>query len=940
MTSSEIRKAFLDFFVSKGHTIVPSAPIVVKNDPTLMFTNAGMNQFKDIFLGEAPAKYSRVVDTQRCLRVSGKHNDLEEVGIDTYHHTMFEMLGNWSFGDYFKKDAIAWSWELLTEALKIDKDRLYVTIFEGDEKEGLPKDQEAFDFWALHIAPERILMGNKKDNFWEMGETGPCGPCSEIHYDNRPADERAKVPGASLVNGDSDQVIEIWNNVFMQFNRLKDGSLQPLPAKHVDTGMGFERLVRVIQDKTSNYDTDVFQHLIQFIAEKSGKKYNATAKPGEEGWNDAVAMRVLADHVRAVSFTISDGQLPSNNKAGYVIRRILRRAVRYQYQYLGLKEPFLNQLVPLLAEQFKGVFDELWNQKDFVQKVVLEEEVAFLRTLEKGIEAFGETISGLSGKLHKVTELPEFNGLGNKLKDALQKAIQLPKSGGLSGALNDILPEIASQNLSGLSNAINEALHIPGNVAFKLQDTYGFPIDLTELMAREKGLTVDMSGFEKALSEQKARSRAATAIDTGDWVIVKDEDTTEFTGYDETETIAHIIKYRKVTAKGKEQYQIVLDKTPFYAESGGQVGDTGEFVFPDGEVINVTDTKKENALIVHFVDKLPSEEAIDDVLTAIVDPTRRANIMSNHSATHLLHAAMKQVLGSHVNQKGSLVNDEYLRFDFSHFAKVTEQELAQIEAIVNQKVRENIPLKEERNVAYQVAITSGVTALFGEKYGEYVRVITFDDNFSKELCGGTHVKATGNIGYFKIISESAVAAGVRRIEAITGIGAENYINEQSLLIHQLKELLKNPKDIGKSIESLLDENSKLKKEIEKSVLEKSAGLKNELAKTAQHINGINFIAEKVVLPNADAVKNLAYQLKDIVSDLFLVLAADFEGKPNITVMISENLVKDKGLNAGNIVRELAKEIQGGGGGQPFFATAGGKDVSGLDRVLEKAKGFI
>ena len=887
MTSSEIRKAFLDFFVSKGHTIMPSAPIVVKNDPTLMFTNAGMNQFKDIFLGEAPAKYPRVVDTQRCLRVSGKHNDLEEVGIDTYHHTMFEMLGNWSFGDYFKKEAIAWSWELLTEVLKIDSERLYVTVFEGDEKEGLPKDQEAYDFWALHIAPERILMGNKKDNFWEMGETGPCGPCSEIHYDNRPEAERQKVSGAALVNGDSDQVIEIWNNVFMQFNRLKDGSLQPLPAKHVDTGMGFERLVRVLQDKTSNYDTDVFQHLIQFIAEKSGKKYCAAAKQGEEGWNEAVAMRVLADHVRAVSFTIADGQLPSNNKAGYVIRRILRRAVRYQYQYLGFKEPFLNQLVPLLAKQFEGVFDELWNQKDFVQKVVLEEEVSFLRTLTQGITYFENNVVGAMVWADK----------GEKGK-------------------------------------------IPGSVAFLLSDTYGFPLDLTELMAREKGLSVDMEGFEKALAEQKSRSRAATAIDTGDWVIVKDEDITEFTGYDETETIAHIVKYRKVTAKGKEQYQIVLDKTPFYAESGGQVGDTGELVFPDGEVINVTDTKKENALIVHFVDKLPSEEAIDDALTAIVDPARRVNIMNNHSATHLLHAALKQVLGSHVNQKGSLVNDEYLRFDFSHFAKVTDLELAEIEAIVNQKVRENIPLKEERSVAYQVAINSGVTALFGEKYGEYVRVITFDDNFSKELCGGTHVKATGNIGYFKIVAESAVAAGVRRIEAITGIGAENYINQQSLLIDQLKELLKNPKDIGKSIEGLLDENSKLKKEIEKSVLEKSAGLKNELAKKAQNINGINFIAEKVALPNADAVKNLAYQLKDIVSDLFLVLAADFDGKPNITVMISENLVKDKGLNAGNIVRELAKEIQGGGGGQPFFATAGGKDVNGLDKVLEKAKSFI
>ncbi len=878
-TASEIRKAFLDFFASKGHTIVPSAPIVVKNDPTLMFTNAGMNQFKDIFLGEAAAKYPRVADTQRCLRVSGKHNDLEEVGIDTYHHTMFEMLGNWSFGDYFKKEAINWSWELLTEVYKIDKDRLYVTIFEGDEKEGLPKDQEAYDYWKQFVPEDHILLGNKKDNFWEMGETGPCGPCSEIHYDNRAQGERLKVKGESLVNKDHDQVIEIWNNVFMQFNRLKDGSLQPLPAKHVDTGMGFERLVRVLQGKSSNYDTDVFQGLIDFIAEKSNKKYNSAAKPGDADWNSAVAMRVLADHIRAVSFTIADGQLPSNNKAGYVIRRILRRAVRYQYQYLGFKEPFLNTLVPLLAAQFKGVFDELWDQKDFVQKVVLEEETSFLRTLSAGIKKF---------------------------KDAI----------------------------------IADSKVISGKVAFELSDTYGFPIDLTELMARENGLSVDLASFELELATQKSRSRAATAIDTGDWVLLRDEENTLFTGYDETETIAHIIKYRKVTAKGKEQYQIVLDKTPFYAESGGQVGDIGQLVFPDGEILEVTDTKKENALIVHFVDALPTGKAISDSLTAIVDPQRRTSIENNHSATHLLHAALKQVLGTHVNQKGSLVNDEYLRFDFSHFAKVTEEEIARIETIVNEKVRQNIGLKEERNVAYQLAISSGVTALFGEKYGEYVRVITFDDEYSKELCGGTHVKATGQIGYFKIISESAVAAGVRRIEAITGIGAENYINEQSKLVHQLKDMLKNPKDIGKSIESLLEENSKLKKELEKALMEKSSGLKDELAKKVQHINGINFLAEKVALPNADAVKNLAYQLKDIVADLFLVLATEIEGKPGITVMISENLVKDKGLHAGNIVRELAKEIQGGGGGQPFYATAGGKDAGGLDKALAKANTFI
>ncbi len=843
-----------------------------------MFTNAGMNQFKDIFLGEAAPKAPRVADTQRCLRVSGKHNDLEEVGIDTYHHTMFEMLGNWSFGDYFKKEAIAWSWELLTEVYKLPKDRLYVTYFEGDEKEGLEADTETYQLWKQYVAEDHILRGNKKDNFWEMGETGPCGPCSEIHFDSRPDSERAEESGATLVNADHDQVIEIWNDVFMQFNRLKGGVLQSLPNKHVDTGMGFERLVRVLQGKTSNYDTDVFQPMIQFIAEKSGKKYNSAAKPGDADWNDAVAMRVLADHIRAISFAIADGQLPASNKAGYVIRRVLRRAVRYSYQTLGFKEPFFNQLVPLLAEQFKGVFNNLFEQKDFVQKVILEEEVSFLRTLQQGISYFNKSVSSNTDKV-------------------------------LSGAL-----------------------------AFELSDTYGFPIDLTELMAREIGWTVDMKGFDAALQEQKTRSRAATAIDTGDWIVLKDDESVEFTGYDETETVAHIVKYRKVTAKGKEQYQLVLDKTPFYAESGGQVGDKGELVFPDGEIILVTDTKKENGLIVHFTDKLPQD--IDDALTAIVDPALRSQTNSNHSATHLLHAAMKQVLGAHVNQKGSLVNADYLRFDFSHFAKVTDEELAQIEAIVNQKVRENIPLKEERSVLYAEAISSGVTALFGEKYGEYVRVITFDDNFSKELCGGTHVKATGQIGFFKIIAESAVAAGVRRIEAITGVAAEKYIVTQNALVNQLKELLKNPKDLSKSIEGLLDENAKLKKEIEKSILEKSSGLKTELAQKAEAIGDINFIAQKVALPNADAVKNLAYQLKDIVSNLFLVLVADFDGKPSITVMIAENLVKEKGLHAGNIVKELAKEVKGGGGGQPFFATAGGSDVSGLDNALAKARSFV
>ena len=872
MTTKEIRQAFLDFFASKGHQIVPSAPIVVKNDPTLMFTNAGMNQFKELFLGEAAVKYPRVADTQRCLRVSGKHNDLEEVGIDTYHHTMFEMLGNWSFGDYFKKDAIAWSWELLTEVYQIPKDQLYVTVFEGDDKEGLPKDQEAYDLWKGLIAGDRILLGNKKDNFWEMGETGPCGPCSEIHVDMRPKEERLKVKGDTLVNQDHPQVIEIWNNVFMQFNRLKDGSLQPLPSQHVDTGMGLERLVRVLQQKSSNYDTDVFQPLIQFISEAAGKRY------GENEQTD-IAMRVMADHIRAISFCIADGQLPSNNKAGYVIRRILRRAVRYAYTFLGFKEPFLNELVPVLAGQFDGVFSELKEQQDFVQKVIREEEASFLRTLATGIQRFDKYLNESDSKV------------------------------------------------------------ISGDFAFELSDTFGFPIDLTELMAREKAWSVDLPGFITALELQKNRSRAATAIDTGDWIIVNEGEEVEFTGYDELETECKILKYRRVNTKGKEQFQVVLNKTPFYAESGGQVGDTGRledhsrlFQF------QVTDTKKENALIIHYLDLMPAD--VEGTFWALVDDDKRISTQSNHSATHLMHAALKKVLGGHVNQKGSLVNDEYLRFDFSHFSKVTDEELAAIEQIVNEKIRENIALKEERSVPYQDALQSGVTALFGEKYGDYVRVITFGNQFSKELCGGTHVQATGQIGYFKIISESAVAAGVRRIEAITGARAQEYVSEQLRVINNLRQLLKNPKDVVKSVEGLLEENISLKKEVEKNITEKSAGLKHELVKEVVNVNGINLIAQKVKLPTADAVKNLAYGIKDLTENLFLVLAAEIDGKPNLTVMISENLVKERGLNAGSIIRELAKEINGGGGGQPFYATAGGKDLSGLDKALEKAKALV
>lgn len=869
MTAKEIRQAFLSFFESKQHHVVPSAPIVVKNDPTLMFTNAGMNQFKDLFLGEAAIKYARVADTQRCLRVSGKHNDLEEVGIDTYHHTMFEMLGNWSFGNYFKKEAIAWSWELLTEVYKIPKEKLYVTYFEGDEKEGLEKDQEAYDLWKQYVDESHILPGNKKDNFWEMGDTGPCGPCSEIHVDCRTDEEKALVDGATLVNADHPQVIEIWNNVFMQFNRLKNGSLQSLPAKHVDTGMGFERLVRVLQEKTSNYDTDVFQPMIQFIAEKSGIKYGADEKTD-------IAMRVMADHIRAISFVIADGQLPSNNKAGCVIRRILRRAVRYAYTFLNFKEPFLNQLVPLLAEQFKGVFDELISQQDFVQKVVLEEEVSFLRTLSTGIQRFEKY-----------------------------------------QATNDV---------------------VEGAFAFELSDTFGFPIDLTELMAREKGWSVDLAGYEQALKKQKDDSRAATAIDTGDWIVVNTEEQSEFVGYDDLEIETEILKYRKVKAKGKEQYQIVLRQTPFYAESGGQVGDTGRLEDHSRQFwVDITDTKKENGLTVHFTDILPDN--LEGKFWAVVDEDKRVLTEDNHSATHLLHAALKQVLGKHVNQKGSLVNADYLRFDFSHFAKVTDEELAQIEVIVNQKIRQNIKLKEQRNVPYQDAIESGVTALFGEKYGDFVRMITFDDHFSKELCGGTHVKATGQIGSFKIVSESAVAAGVRRIEAITADKAEQYFLDQRKELGHLKALLNGSKDLSASVQALLDENAKLKKEIEKSTIERVNTLKHEIVHHVRGINGINLIAKHIDLQSADAVKNLAFSLKDMVDNLFLVFTTEIDGKPGITVMLSDHLVK-KGLNASNIVRELGKEIQGGGGGQPFYATAGGKNPSGLKAVLEKAESFI
>ncbi|MET3113516.1 alanyl-tRNA synthetase [Pedobacter sp. CG_S7] len=898
MTAKEIRSAYLQFFENKKHHIVASAPIVVKDDPTLMFTNAGMNQFKDLFLGEAPIKYKRVADTQRCLRVSGKHNDLEEVGIDTYHHTMFEMLGNWSFGDYFKKEAIAWSWELLTEVYKIPKDKLYVSVFEGDEKEGLPQDTEAYELWKQYVPEDRIIFGNKKDNFWEMGDTGPCGPCSEIHVDCRPEYERAASSGKSLVNADHPQVIEIWNNVFMQFNRLKDGSLQPLSSNHVDTGMGFERLVRVLQNKASNYDTDVFQPLIQFIAQKAGIVYGAAEKTD-------IAMRVMADHIRAISFVIADGQLPANNKAGYVIRRILRRAVRYAYTFLDLKEPFLNQLVPVLAQQFKGVFDELSEQQDFVQKVVLEEEVSFLRTLATGIQRF-ENYTKKQGEL-----LMSENAIDK------EKSFEDP----------------------WVYSILKDQMVISGAFAFELNDTYGFPIDLTELMAREKNWLVDMEEYNIALLKQKERSRAATAVDTGDWVLVNPNLDVDFVGYDDFEVETQIIKYRKVSLKGKEQYQLVLSKTPFYAESGGQVGDAGRLEDHSRLFfVEVTDTKKENGLTVHYTDTLP--EDLEGTFWAVIAKDQRLLSQDNHSATHLLHAALKKVLGVHVNQKGSLVNPDYLRFDFSHFAKITEEELAKIEHLVNQKVRENIPLKEQRDVPYEQALSSGVTALFGEKYGDFVRIITFDDHYSKELCGGTHVQATGQIGYFKITAESAVAAGVRRIEAITADKAEAFILDQNKEINELRALLKGNKDLKVAVSTLLEENAKLKKEADKAVVEQAANLKHEIVHHVKTINGINLIAAHVDLPHVDAVKNLAFAIKETVDNLFLVFTTNIDDKPGITVMLSDNLVTEKGFNASIIVRELAKDIQGGGGGQPFYATAGGKNKDGLPLVLLKAAEMV
>jgi len=870
MTSAEIRQAFMDFFYSKGHTIVPSAPIVVKDDPTLMFTNAGMNQFKDYFLGNKLPPYGRIADTQKCLRVSGKHNDLEEVGVDTYHHTMFEMLGNWSFGDYFKNEAIAWSWELLTDVYKIPKDRLYATVFEGDEMENIPASKIALIKWKEYLSDDNIVFGNKKDNFWEMGDTGPCGPCSEIHVDCRTDEERKQTPGHLLVNKDHPQVIEIWNNVFIQYNRKKDGSLEPLAATHVDTGMGLERLVRVLQGKQSNYDTDIFTGTIAATEKITKKKYDSSDS------KEAIAFRVIADHIRAISFTIADGQLPSNTGAGYVIRRILRRAVRYYYSYLDYKQPLLNQLVPVLAKQFETVFPELQQQLDFVTKVVKEEEDSFLRTLDKGLKRIDDIVSNVVDKT------------------------------------------------------------IAGKDAFELFDTFGFPVDLTRLIAAENSLSVDEKGFESEMQQQKNRSRAATIVDAEDWTVLK-EGSNKFVGYDSLEAKASVIKYRKVKAKGKELFQIVLDTTPFYAESGGQVGDKGILTIGNSP-FTIIETRKDNDLIIHFAESIPDD--LSGEVVAKVDASKRKHTELHHSATHLLHAALRTVLGTHVAQKGSLVNEEHLRFDFSHFAKVTDEEIAKVEALVNEKIRQNIPVVI-KEMSKDEAMKLGAMALFGEKYGDVVRVVVMDPNYSVELCGGNHVGATGELGLFKLTSESAVAAGVRRVEAVCGKQAEDHMNQQFNLLSSLREALKNPKDIQKAIENLQTENASLQKHVDAMVARQLVGIRNELLEKDEIVNGVNFIGDIVEVSNPDALKKLCFDLKNHLRDHVAVLCVNINGKPFVAVGISETVVAAKKLDACQIIKEhIAPLIKGGGGGQKTLATAGGQDISQLEKVIEVVKSLL
>jgi alanyl-tRNA synthetase len=879
MKSQDIRKAYLNFFESKGHLIVPSAPIVLKDDPTLMFNNSGMAQFKEYFLGNGTPKSPRIADTQKCLRVSGKHNDLEDVGFDTYHHTMFEMLGNWSFGDYFKKEALAWAWEFLTEVLKLDKDRLYVSVFEGNPAENVPFDQEAFDIWKQYVPEDRIILGNKKDNFWEMGDQGPCGPCSEIHIDLRTDAERAAVSGRSLVNADHPQVVEIWNNVFMEFNRKADGSLEKLPAQHVDTGMGFERLCMAMQSVTSNYDTDVFTPLIEKVEQITGLEYtpnNVILSANEESQNKTnIAIRVIVDHVRAVAFAIADGQLPSNTGAGYVIRRILRRAIRYGFTFLNTKEPFINKLIEVLANQMGEFFPEIKSQQQLVTNVIREEEASFLRTLEQGLQLLDKVVAETSGK------------------------------------------------------------EVSGAKVFELYDTFGFPKDLTALILKEKGYTFNEADFEVELQKQKARSRAASEVSTEDWSVLIPGNVETFVGYDQTENEVKITRIRKVDSKKDGiLYQIVLDNTPFYPEGGGQVGDKGTLVSAN-ETIEIIDTKKENNLILHFAKQLP--ENVSASFVAKVNTDLRTSTSKNHSATHLMHLALRNTLGTHVEQKGSLVNPNYLRFDFSHFSKVSDEELRQVETSVNAQIEAQLQLQEYRNIPIQEALSKGAMALFGEKYGDSVRMIEFGE--SKELCGGIHVKNTADIWHFKIISEGAVAAGIRRIEAITGDAVKDFYKNQESTLAEIKETLKNPQDILKSVASLQDDNAKLKKQIEQLVKEKIHGLKNTLVSDFQEINGINFLAKQVDL-SMSSTKDLAQAIGISKPNSFVFLASVEDNAPNIHCYISKELVAEKGLNAGNVIRELGKYIDGNGGGQPFFASGKGKNVLGIKDALDKAVEFV